>query len=144
MSSGVYFSPGSGGRGALGLVPPTFGLFWKVPPHFGFLGAPPLPPHFFCAPPLPPHFFVKNRRLRRAFFLVPPHFFSAPPQSGGAVPPHFDFGVPPHLKNPKYTPGVSNRRGGSGKISKTLQEGGHFLIRGGSDESKILQEGGIF
>ena len=38
--------------------------------------------------------------------------------------------------------GVSNRRGGSGKISKTLQEGGHFLIRGGSDKPKMLQEGG--
>ena len=35
--------------------------------------------------------------------------------------------------------GVFNRRGGSGKISKMLQEGGHFLIRGGSNESKILQ-----
>ena len=33
------------------------------------------------------------------------------------------------------------RRGGSGKISKTLQEGGHFLITGGSDKPKMLQEG---
>ena len=46
----------------------------------------------------------------------------------------------------RYSPvrirrGVSNRRGGSGKISKTLQEGGHFLIRGGSDKPKMLQEG---
>ena len=46
----------------------------------------------------------------------------------------------------KYSPvrirrGVSNRRGGSGKISKTLQERGHFLIRGGSDKPKMLQEG---
>ena len=39
--------------------------------------------------------------------------------------------------------GVSNRRGGSDKISKTLQEGGHFLIRGGSDKPKTLQEGGL-
>ena len=38
----------------------------------------------------------------------------------------------------------SATRGKSGKISQMLQEGGHFLIRGGSDESKILQEGGIF
>ena len=38
--------------------------------------------------------------------------------------------------------GVSNRRGGSGKISKTLQDGGHFLIRGESDKPKMLQEGG--
>ena len=36
----------------------------------------------------------------------------------------------------------SNRRGGSGKILKMLQEGGHFLIRGGSDKPKMLQEGG--
>ena len=41
-----------------------------------------------------------------------------------------------------YKRGVVNRRGGSDKISKTLQEGDHFLIniRGGSDKSKILQE----
>ena len=38
--------------------------------------------------------------------------------------------------------GLSNRRGGSGKILKTLQEGGHFLMRGGSDKPKMLQEGG--
>ena len=39
--------------------------------------------------------------------------------------------------------GVYNRRGGSGKISKMLQEGGHFPIRGGSDKPKTLQEGGL-
>ena len=39
--------------------------------------------------------------------------------------------------------GVFNRRGGSGKISKMLQEGGHFLIGGGSDKGKMLQEGAL-
>ena len=39
--------------------------------------------------------------------------------------------------------GVSNRRGGSDKISKMLQEGCHFLIRGGSEKRKMLQEGSL-
>ena len=38
----------------------------------------------------------------------------------------------------------SATRGGSSKSSKMLQEGGHFLIRGGSDKPKTLQEGGHF
>ena len=58
---------------------------------------------------------------------------------------HFlqEFGTNKVLYSPvRIRRGVSNRRGGSGKISKTLQEGGHFLIRGGSDKPKMLQEGG--
>ena len=35
--------------------------------------------------------------------------------------------------------GVSDRRWGSDKISKTLQEGGKFLLNGGSDYPKMSQ-----
>ena len=38
--------------------------------------------------------------------------------------------------------GVSDRRWWSDKISKMLQEGGQFLIKGGSDKQKMLQMGG--
>ena len=38
---------------------------------------------------------------------------------------------------------VLEEGGGLGLISKLLQEGGHFLIRGGSDKPKMLQEGGL-
>ena len=37
--------------------------------------------------------------------------------------------------------GVFNRRGGSGEISKMLQEEGHFLIGGGSDQPKMFKRG---
>ena len=44
---------------------------------------------------------------------------------------------------PPYLHVCIRRGGGLGLISKLLQEGGHFLIRGGSDKPKMLQEGGL-
>ena len=73
----------------------------SAPPHFGFLGASPL---FVPLTTVSPLFCKKIGACGGLFLSGPPPFLVPAHFVGGEFPAHFDFGVPAHLKNPKYTP----------------------------------------